>query len=73
MDVKRCDRCGAIYEIDDSTCNGTDFIIVNEPTAQRIRRSTLRYNGDCAVVHDVCKHCMISFKHWFTIKDDTDE
>lgn len=73
MDVKRCDRCGAIYEVDNSTYNRTDFIIVNEPTAQRNRRNTLRYNGDCAVAYDVCKHCMASFKYWFTIKDDNDE
>ena len=72
MDVKRCDRCGAIYDTN-SSGNGTDFIIVPERAEHTTVRNMFRYNGDNAIAYDICKHCMASFKHWFTIKDDDDE
>ena len=72
MDVKRCDRCGAIYDTN-SSGNGTDFIIVPEKSENTTVLNMFRYNGDNAIAYDVCKHCMASFKHWFSIKDDADE
>ena len=63
MDVKRCDRCGAIYELN-STPNGSDVIWFTATMMPWEKRTSFCINGQAVVLKEICEQCVEDFKEW---------
>ena len=72
MDVKRCDRCGAVYEADyGKNERGTNFVLLVDDTLclKSDMNGTryffgFRYEGAPVVASDLCAECAEDFKRW---------
>lgn len=69
MDVKRCDRCGLVYDYDfGKNARGTSFLLITDETISQLRdRSKICYmlEGTPTRVMDICPVCAEDFKKWF--------
>ena len=63
MDVKRCDRCGSIYEYE----NGS-FLLVEADT---LTASRWCWCGKPVKKKDICPDCKIALEKWMKPKEDT--
>lgn len=59
MDMKRCDRCGSIYEYEDGS-----FLLVESDTL-----SASRWCGKPVKKKDICPACKIAFEKWMKQKE----
>ena len=72
MNVKRCDRCGAVYEADyGKNERGTSFVLLSDETVRLKsdmngnRYFSFRYEGTRVEASDLCAGCAEDFKRWF--------
>ena len=69
MNVKRCDRCGLVYDYDfGKNAKGTSFLLITDETIDKLRdRGKIYYMLDGAPtrVMDICPVCAEDFKKWF--------
>ena len=72
--AKRCERCGAFYEIRDDA----DAQLQSMFTELQIRRmikekqNTKLYMAVIGAAFDLCPACMKSLKKWMRIKEETE-
>ena len=65
MDVKRCDRCGAIYEWG---MENNFVVLMDTPRLKSDMRMPcyrMTYNGKPTDMKDICPACAESFTKWF--------
>lgn len=60
VDVKRCDRCGSIYEYKDGS-----FLLVEAHT-----HDASRWCGMPVKKKDICPACKIAFEEWMKPKEE---
>ena len=72
MDVKRCDRCGTVYEADfGKNTRGTNFVLlIDRANIQTLGNKCVRtwghvYEGAPVEVSDLCAECANDFMRWF--------
>ena len=69
MDVKRCDRCGLVYDYDfGKNARGTSFLLITDETITQIRdgyKYVYMLEGAPTRVMDICPVCAEDFKKWF--------
>lgn len=71
MDVKKCDRCGAVYGMDFGLNErGTNFVMLADsqligPSVGNLSRSRFMCEGSPVEIRDLCRGCAEDFKRWF--------
>lgn len=69
MDVKKCDRCGAIYGRDyEKNARGSNFLLITDESISPVlfpQKVCFRLDGAPARPMDICPGCAESFKRWF--------
>lgn len=69
MDVKRCDRCGAIYGMDFAKNDrGTNFLLIADEAIRPAlfpQKVCFMLEGAPARPMDICHGCAEDFKRWF--------
>jgi rubredoxin len=69
MDVKRCDRCGLVYDYDfGKNAMGTSFLLITDETITQLRDSrkyVFRLEGAPTRVMDICPVCAKDYRKWF--------
>ena len=60
MDVKKCDRCGAVYEY-----NKGGFVVLSNMDERQVDiRGKLLYDGEPAQKMDLCQGCLEAMTQW---------
>ena len=69
MDVKQCDRCGAIYGMDfKKNTRGSNFLLITDESIRPVlfpQKVCFRWEGAPARTLDICPGCAEDFKRWF--------
>ena len=69
MDVKKCDRCGAIYGMDfGKNARETNFLLLTDESISPVlfpQKVCFRLDGAPARTLDICPGCAEDFKRWF--------
>lgn len=69
MDVKKCDRCGAIYDIDfGKNARGCNFVLITDESISPLlipRKVCFMLEGAPVRPMDICPVCAEDFKKWF--------
>ena len=69
MDVKRCDRCGLVYDYDfGKNARGTSFLLITDETITQLtdrHKCVFMLEGAPTRVMDICPVCAGDFKKWF--------
>lgn len=61
MNVKKCDRCGGIYDCE----KGGFVLIADKKERRRDNVFFITYNGENVDQRDLCRNCLDNFKNWF--------
>lgn len=66
MDVKKCDRCGQIYALDETNVFKTALADLEEAIFPRSRVKNIALHLQSKV--DLCDDCVIDFEKWWCRK-----